>query len=67
MANKNVTGSVLGALRGVGAAFPKRSFGGTVYKNTSSANPSFSFGKAYPSSADEAPAIEKAGNTSYIS
>lgn len=38
-------GAVLGALRGVGASFPRRSFGG------SGANSSFSFGKAYPSSA----------------
>lgn len=38
-------GATLGALRGVGAYSPRRSFGG------SGGNPSFSFGKAYPSSA----------------
>lgn len=51
MDKKMTSGAVLGALRGVGAAIPKRSFGGTVYKNSSSANPSFSIGNAYPSSA----------------
>lgn len=51
MAKNKSSGSVLGALSGVAAAIPKRSFGGTVYKTSSSSNPSFSFGKAYPSSA----------------
>jgi hypothetical protein len=51
MATKKLTAPVLGALRGVGAAFPSRGFGGTSSKDVSAANPSFSFGKAYPSSA----------------
>lgn len=44
-------GPVLGALRAVGKASITRGFGGSRYKDGSGANSSFSFGKAYPSSA----------------